>query len=68
MEKINKLSISDRMDNILQHPRVILPKECRNIPNNWLELEIFDLLKYPVELDKLNSMTNKTNKFVYANS
>jgi hypothetical protein len=52
MEKINKLSISDRMDNILQHPRVILPKECRNIPNNWLELEIFDLLKYPVKLDK----------------
>ena len=34
------------MDNILQHPKLLLPKECTNIPNNWLEFEIIDLLKY----------------------
>ncbi len=51
-EKINKLSISDQMDNILQHPKLLLPKDCRNIPDNWLELEIIDLLKYPLKLEK----------------
>ena len=51
-EKIKKLSNSDRMDNILQHPQILLPKNCINIPNNWLELEIFDLIKYPLKLDK----------------
>jgi hypothetical protein len=50
--KITKLSISDRMDNILQHPRLWMPKNCRNIQENWLELEIFDLIKCPVKLDK----------------
>jgi hypothetical protein len=52
-EEITNLSISDRMDNILQHPRILMPKNCINIPDKWLELEIFDLIKYPSKLDKL---------------
>lgn len=40
------------MDNVLQHSRILLPKECTNIPDKWLELEIFDLLKYPSKLDR----------------
>jgi hypothetical protein len=51
-EKIKKLSISDRLDNILEHPRILMPKNCINIPDNWLELEIFDLIKHPSNLDK----------------
>jgi hypothetical protein len=51
-EEITKLSISDRMDNILQHPPILMPKNCINIPDKWLELEIFDLIKYPLELNK----------------
>jgi hypothetical protein len=50
--KIKKLSNSDRMDNILQHSRLLMPKNCINVPANWLELEIFDLIKYPFEIDK----------------
>jgi hypothetical protein len=60
-EEINKLSISDRMDNILHHPRLLLPKECTNIPDKWLELEIFDLLKYPSKLDKFE-LYNEQNE------
>ncbi|MGC1928526.1 MAG: hypothetical protein WA667_06090 [Candidatus Nitrosopolaris sp.] len=60
-EEINKLSISDRMHNILQHPRLLLPKDCRNIPDNWLEFEIFDLLKYPSKLDKFE-LYNEQNE------
>jgi hypothetical protein len=51
-EKIKKISNSDRMDNILQHPKLLLPRECAIIPNTWLEFEIFDLLKYPSKLNK----------------
>lgn len=59
-EKIKKLSNSNRMDNILQHPKLLLPKECTNIPDNWLEFEIFDLLKYPFKLDKFE-LYNENN-------
>lgn len=52
-EKITGLSNSDRLDNILQHPRILMPKNCINIPDKWLELEIFDLIKYPFQLDKI---------------
>ena len=40
------------MDNILQHSRLLMPKNCINVPGNWLELEIFDLIKYPFKIDK----------------
>ena len=46
------------MDNILQHPRLLTPRNCMNIPNNWLELEIFELLKYPFKLDKFELYDN----------
>ena len=46
-QEIKDPLISERMDNILQHPRLDLPKNCRIIPNNWLELEILDLIKSP---------------------
>jgi len=60
-EKIKKLSISDRMDNILQHPNLLFHKNCRIIPENWLELEIFELLKCPFKLDKFE-LYNKNNE------
>jgi hypothetical protein len=66
-EKIKKLSISDRMDNILQHSRLLLPKECRNISNNWLEFEIFDLLKYPFKLDKFGLYNENYEKICICN-
>jgi hypothetical protein len=40
------------MDNILEHPKLLPHRNCRKIPENWLELEIFNLLGYPVKLDK----------------
>jgi hypothetical protein len=50
--KVKNSSITDRMDNILQHRQLIMPKNCNNIPYNWLELEIFALIKCPLELSK----------------
>jgi hypothetical protein len=41
--KVKNSSIRDRMDNILQHRRLIMPKNCNNIPYNWLEVEILRL-------------------------
>lgn len=59
--KIKKLSNSDRMDNILQHSKLFLPKNCRDIQENWLELEIFDLIKCPVQLHKFE-LYDKNNE------
>jgi hypothetical protein len=58
-EKIIELSNSDRLDNILQHPQILMPKNCNNIPHNWLELEIFELIKYPSKLDKFELYNNR---------
>jgi hypothetical protein len=51
------------MHNILQHSRILMPKNCINIPNNWLELEIFDLIKRPFKLDKFE-LYNEQNERV----
>jgi hypothetical protein len=40
------------MDNILQHRKLVMSKNCNNIPYNWLELEILDLIKRPLKLGK----------------
>ena len=40
LQGIKSLSIMDSMDNVLQHPRMLLPKNFKEIPENWLELEI----------------------------
>jgi hypothetical protein len=61
LSKIENSVISDRLDNILQHPKLRMPKNCRNIPENWLELEIFDLIKYPVKLHKFE-LYDKNNE------
>ena len=51
-DKIKNSSIPDRVDNILQHRKLMMPKNCNNIPYNWLELEILDLIKHPLKLGK----------------
>ncbi|CAN5398895.1 hypothetical protein BH18THE2_BH18THE2_26600 [soil metagenome] len=60
-QKISFLSISDRMDNILQHPLLLVPKRFKYIPENWLELEILDLLRYPSIIDRFE-LYNQENE------
>jgi hypothetical protein len=62
-KKISLLSISERLDNILQHPRLVVPKRFKFIPENWLELEILDLLKYPLIIDRFE-LYNEKNELV----
>lgn len=47
-EKIKKSPISDRMDNILQHPKLLLPKNCRNtiLPMNFYIKKISKWMLY----------------------
>ena len=51
-QKISNYNNQDGMDNFLQYSKIILPKDCKNIPDNWLKLEILNLWKYPIPLDK----------------
>ncbi|HKI07686.1 MAG TPA: hypothetical protein VKA09_04775 [Nitrososphaeraceae archaeon] len=50
------------MDNILQHPRLLVPKRFKYIPENWLELEILDLLKYPSIIDRFELYTQNNDR------
>ena len=45
-ESISLSSKSVHFDNNLHHSRLLLPKNCINIPDNWLILEILGLLQY----------------------
>ena len=49
------------MDNILQQPKLLMPRNCMDIPENWLNLEILDLLKYPLNPDKFE-LYNEENE------
>ncbi|MGC2572218.1 MAG: hypothetical protein WA364_11960 [Candidatus Nitrosopolaris sp.] len=48
--KITKLSSLTRLDNILQHSTITVSKNYDRTSENWLELQIFSLLKYRVEI------------------
>lgn len=39
---------ADAMDNNLRYARINLPRNCRNIPENWLLSAILELMEYPV--------------------
>lgn len=43
---------SDAMDNNLRYARINLPRNCRNIPENWLLSAILELREYPVRANK----------------
>jgi hypothetical protein len=51
-ENITKLSTVNIFDNFLQCSRFVLPKYCKNIPENWLIYEILSLAKYRINLDQ----------------
>ena len=50
-EKITKLSNENRFDNLLPIPRVQLSKNYKEIPENWLILQILTLAKYRIDLE-----------------
>ena len=41
--KMSKLSNSHQFDNFLQQPYIQLPKNCKDIPENWLIFEILGI-------------------------
>jgi hypothetical protein len=47
--------------NFLKHPKILLPKNFKEIPENWLELEILALLKYPSVLTRFE-LYNEQNE------
>ena len=47
-ERIPIYNNLSEMDNLLQHSKIIIPKNCKDIPDNWLNLSILDLLRYSV--------------------
>lgn len=51
-EKITNYRTLEGVDNFSQSTKLLLPKNCINIPQNWLRFEILDLIKYPLKLDK----------------
>jgi hypothetical protein len=58
----------DSMDNVLQHPRILLPKNFKEIPENWLELEILALIKCPSVLTRFELYNEKMRGYAYVNS
>ena len=44
---ISSISGLGHRDNILQHSKIIVPKNFEGIPEKWLELYIWGLLQYP---------------------
>ena len=35
------------MDNLIQHSKIILPNNYKELNENWLKIEVFRLWKYP---------------------
>ena len=48
-EKISLISNSGQFDNFLQHSPLLLPKNCKLPPKNWLEMEISGFTKYRID-------------------
>jgi hypothetical protein len=50
------------MDNFLQYKKIILPKNCKENPDNWLKFEILELLKHPIQLEKFQLLDLNGNE------
>jgi hypothetical protein len=61
-EKIRNCSTFDGVDNFTQYSKLILPKNCTNIPRNWLKSETFDLMKYPLKVEKFALLDEHDNE------
>ena len=48
---IPKISNSDQFDNYLHVSPIKLPKNCKNIPKDWLIYQILALARYRIDLD-----------------
>jgi hypothetical protein len=46
----------------MQHSKLILPKNFTNIPENWLKLEILDLLKYRIDPPRFLILDESNNE------
>jgi hypothetical protein len=44
--------------NFLQYPTIMISKNCKSIPENWLELEILALLKCRMKIDRFGLYNN----------
>ena len=58
---ISLISRLGRRDNILQHSRIIAPKNLNKIPYMWLELLFSELLRYP-DVNQSIGIINKEDR------
>ena len=58
--KIKNCLTLSRVGNFFQYSKITVPKNCRNIPEDWLKFEILDLIKYPLKLEKF-ALLDKDN-------
>lgn len=61
-ERIANYNNQQGMDNFLQYNRIVLPKNCTDIPDNWLKFAILELLKYPIQLEKFQLLDKNGNE------
>ncbi len=61
-EKIRNCLTLDGVDNFMQYSKLILPKNCTNIYENWLKFEILGLLKYPLQVEKFSLLDKHDNE------
>jgi hypothetical protein len=61
-EKIRNCLTSGGVDNFMQYTKLILPKNCTNIPENWLKFEVLDLIKYPLKEGKFTLLDKHDNE------
>jgi hypothetical protein len=60
--KIRNCSTIGEVDNFMQYSKLILPKNCNNIPENWLKFEILGLMKYPLKTSKFALLDKDDNE------
>jgi hypothetical protein len=61
-EKIGNYSTLHTVDNSMQCSKLILPKNCTNIHENWLKFEILGLMKYPLKTEKFALLDEHDNE------
>jgi hypothetical protein len=61
-EKTSNYTNSTQFDNSMQHSKLILSKNFTNIPENWLKLEILDLIKYRIDPPRFLILDENNNE------
>ena len=62
LAEISNYTNSGKFHNFTHGPKLLLPKNCTNVPENWLKLEVLTLKNYRIDIGDFTLIDTNGNE------